>query len=312
MRIFGGSWEMKVAVTFTVVTLLLALANSLEDAPRFTFDMTCNAGELVEMEQNGCYQKFIGWQVDTSLSNKPLDVPFKTPIKVDTMYILTLMDSNVKYMPLVKVNGTILKMEGFDIFNVNQTVLSADFFGCGGRHLVFLSIVEGSLQALDRKVLMRLKHLKFLILSGNKIRDIPSKTFAGMTGLMYLDLSRNVELIKIYPRWFKDLVRLQVLRMEDCGILTLPEGILDPLHNLKIVDLANNHLQVITSSLFAKNTKLQRIYLEGNNIKEIEVNAFANIWKLRIVDLMNNDCIDFILDQQKEIIYIEKILEPCH
>lgn len=59
-------------------------------------------------------------------------------------------------------------------------------------------------------------------------------------------------------------------------------------HNIKILDLRNNGLQVIGANAFAKYDMLTQLYLQNNSLREIEANAFAQLTQLRHLDLSVN------------------------
>lgn len=152
-----------------------------------------------------------------------------------------------------------------------------------------------------------LTHLKALYLNNNKLTNI-SRLFVNKCNLLYLDLSNNniSNPIEIGSNF---LPRLNVLHLGNNKIIefnnpktdTLTElvdlglssnGIKDInlsyFKDLMTVDLSNNDLSYINSTLFEHNENLQSLDLSRNNIKDMPPGTFQYMKNLKFLNMSSN------------------------
>lgn len=124
-----------------------------------------------------------------------------------------------------------------------------------------------------------LEHVNFALLSstlenllefhaaGSKI--VINSEFIRLFGpsLLKLDLSANT-LGDLNANAFEKLENLQELRLDMIDTPNFDFAILEPLKNLQTLNVSYNNLNKVNLDLLS--TKLQELYLEGNNLNEIE------------------------------------------
>ncbi|XP_017118699.1 insulin-like growth factor-binding protein complex acid labile subunit [Drosophila elegans] len=132
--------------------------------------------------------------------------------------------------------------------------------------------------------------LVILLLSDNKLEDLPTSTFRGAGNLQFLFLNRN-KLSKVQEGAFENLQKLQYLDLTDNYLEDLPRDIFSELKSLRHVGLANNQLTTIESDLFAQNPGLLSVALQNNRLREVGEYAFrskGHDHQMQYVDLSHN------------------------
>jgi len=81
---------------------------------------------------------------------------------------------------------------------------------------------------------------------------------------------------------------LRELHMGACAIRSLPDGLLNGLDNLLVLQLWANRIERIPSSFFRQAKSLRELVLWGNRIADVDANTFAGVWTLRRLDLDRN------------------------
>jgi Leucine-rich repeat (LRR) protein len=100
-----------------------------------------------------------------------------------------------------------------------------------------------------------------------------------------------------FPKNFHDhFDNLQKIRMKNSQLKKIHAENLENLEELKILDLTFNKIEFLESNLFAKNPKLEEIYLTGNIIKFVHPNAFSNPPSFKILDFIDNECFSCLHD----------------
>ena len=79
------------------------------------------------------------------------------------------------------------------------------------------------------------------------------------------------------------------LNLADIGLCNLPEGALQYLPWLKVIDLSNNNLVSLPPQVFANLTQLETVYLEKNGIKTFADDLFAECPNIDTVLLSENN-----------------------
>ena len=155
--------------------------------------------------------------------------------------------------------------------------------------------------------------LKGIYLSKNEIKELPPGIFSNnLLFLQYLDLSHNKiikleqnifnnlpSLTDLYIAWnrirelqsdiFYNIPRLENLNLNNNQIQELQPGIFDNLPNLQFLNLSKNKIRELQPGTFGNNlSKLQRLYLDHNQIIEFEVDVFNNLIRLEELCLHNN------------------------
>lgn len=150
---------------------------------------------------------------------------------------------------------------------------------------------EVGLEDLNQQSLVKATNLKVLNLRGNKLRIIRSSTFIHTPALRKLDLSRN-EIAEIEDDAFKQLEALRSLNLSGNKIKIIKRLTLSGLENLKNLDLSFNEIETIEEDAL-KTTKLTEISLSDNKLKTISDNLFIDARRVEIIDLSNNQLVNF-------------------
>lgn len=185
-----------------------------------------------------------------------------------------------------------------------------------------LTLRENRLSQIQQDTFDQLRNLRFLDLSQNPIRVIVTGAFGTLEKLKTLIIEECYHLEFISPRVFSGLNSLEMLKLNDDGIRVLSkdawEGLTSllhlelsrnslggandisatvnpqlnmslPGHNLTIVDLSYNDIEVIPYELLLNQPQLKTINLNHNRIVQLHENRLQNLSKLQSLDLSYND-----------------------
>lgn len=144
---------------------------------------------------------------------------------------------------------------------------------------------ENVIERLPQKLGLLFQSLEILRASQIGLKSIVKDDFADMKMLRTLILSYN-QLATLLFDAFNNLKDLEKLNLEGNKIRSLHVAIFSEITSLKIISLAENRLQRL-DDVFQRNFLLEEIYLEGNQLKSINV-EFSNRTLLKLVNLKNN------------------------
>ncbi|KAI8517645.1 hypothetical protein Bbelb_036620 [Branchiostoma belcheri] len=131
-------------------------------------------------------------------------------------------------------------------------------------NLLELSLEDNSITTLERSPFRLRPNLQILRLGGNKITNVVSGAFDGLSQLLKLYLNRNnIETVEAFA------------------------GIDSP-SSLEMLDLQGNKLTSIAISMFTGVPLLTELNLSSNNISTIEDGSFSGLKKLRVLYLHSN------------------------
>lgn len=130
------------------------------------------------------------------------------------------------------------------------------------------------------------ENLNTLSLERNHIERIPRATFSSLQSLTDLNLPEN-EIETIEDGAFDGLKKLKNLNLNHNKLQTINQLTFSGLDNIDYIDLRWNQIDTIETDAFKSET-LFLLELEGNQLKEINQNAFVNSKKLETILLPNN------------------------
>ncbi|XP_073832961.1 uncharacterized protein [Musca autumnalis] len=153
-------------------------------------------------------------------------------------------------------------------------------------YLKELYICQTNLSILTSYDFKAFKALQHLHLVNNRITRISPGAFTNLTNLLTLDISINeLELLPIER--LKGLNNLRVLNISHNILRELDEFSSDLLQ-LQVCDLSFNQLDRISRFTFTHLHNLVELYLMGNRMTVLSVDAFRYLRKLHILDLRKN------------------------
>ncbi|XP_057677876.1 reticulon-4 receptor-like 1 [Corythoichthys intestinalis] len=155
---------------------------------------------------------------------------------------------------------------------------------------------------LQNNKIGRLLHGQFpssaamLWLYSNNISYIQPSAFHGFQLLEELDLGDNRHLKAVAADTFRGLDRLRALHLYRCGLLGLPHGLFEDLHNLQYLYLQDNQLEFLEDDLFIDLLNLSHLFLHGNRLWSLHQNTFRGLGAL-----------DRLLLHQNRIQWVDKM-----
>lgn len=148
---------------------------------------------------------------------------------------------------------------------------------------------NNSINVLAPGLFSELTQLQVLNLSKNELTSdwINSNTFSGLGHLVVLDISFN-KITKLEQAVFKDLHRLEIIRLNDNAIETIPSNTFASLFNLHTLIISNNKLTSIERYTFNDLYLLTILLLDNNRIANIHHEALRNCSRLQYLLLNGN------------------------
>ncbi|XP_070559105.1 leucine-rich repeat serine/threonine-protein kinase 2-like isoform X2 [Ptychodera flava] len=128
----------------------------------------------------------------------------------------------------------------------------------------------------------KLRNLKSLDLSNNKLQEFPEAFFLGLPALETLDLESN-ELKSLPPNAAEKLTSLKVVKLSRNQLATaaphfIPKFLLN-LPNLQTLDIRYNGLENLPPPSYWKTFSLDGLQLSFNNIRELDISDGIEKWK---------------------------------
>ncbi|XP_063410551.1 toll-like receptor 6 [Mytilus trossulus] len=148
-------------------------------------------------------------------------------------------------------------------------------------NLHFIEISDNLIHKLSYQMFIKTHGLQRLVLKRNHILviEVEELSFAGQTGLLYLDMSYN-------------------------EIRTLPPHIFDDLQDLIDLDLSHNKLHRLPNEIFIRLKCLERLKIDNNSVITLNNNILPiQSVKLKFVSFNNNPLKDFPVS----ILYIRSL-----
>ncbi|XP_077464014.1 leucine-rich repeat-containing protein 52 [Stigmatopora argus] len=127
-----------------------------------------------------------------------------------------------------------------------------------------------------------------LIISNNRIGDLPALQLNYLSDLVYLDCSNN-SLTEISESTFGNLRKLAYLDLSFNALLQIEERTFGPLASLVMLRLTDNPgLGEIHSDAFAENPALQVLDVSRNNLTALNISGLIGLPALRSLGLSGN------------------------
>lgn len=204
----------------------------------------------------------------------------------------------------LKELSSLHNIESLDLSYNNVTQLSAKCFE-GFAHLKYLSLRHSSNQTIriEPSSFANLTDLTELDLSRNHIETINEGVFSGLTSLRKLNL-QQVKVGAIEKFGFAGLNHLEDLNLSCdrsmnsfCGIGVLDKQAFENLTSLSTLNLANNPIGQLDAGALYQMEHLQRLNLSNTNLHKIENGTFIHTPLLELIDLSGNHLTTFGFEQ---------------
>ncbi|XP_069731703.1 leucine-rich repeats and immunoglobulin-like domains protein 2 [Phaenicophaeus curvirostris] len=167
-------------------------------------------------------------------------------------------------------------------------LMDGAFFGLG--NIEELELEHNNLTEVNKGWLYGLRTLQQLYVSQNAISRISPDAWEFCQRLSELDLSYN-QLTRLKESAFVGLGLLEKLNLGDNRISHIADGVFRGLTNLRMLDLRNNEISWAiedANEAFVGLSRLNKLILQGNQIKSITKKAFSGLEGLEHLDLSNN------------------------
>jgi Leucine-rich repeat (LRR) protein len=153
--------------------------------------------------------------------------------------------------------------------------------------LKILDLSGNKLTQISSELFFGITNLETIILSNNQLNSIDSKTFCGANNLRVLHLGHNSLSINsdcfLYLKNLKELYLNSSLKQ---GALKL--GLFKHLNCLEILNLEENSLVSLESHTFTSLNKLKELYLNNNCLSKLDSNVFIHLKSLTKLNLSAN------------------------
>ncbi|KAM9324699.1 podocan [Gastrophryne carolinensis] len=144
------------------------------------------------------------------------------------------------------------------------------------------------------------KNLEILKLKDNEISSIPQDAFAGMTKLKELYLKNNkLKINSFYTGAWAELNSLQLLDLSGNQLSYVPPDLPE---NLEYLYLQNNKIATISDNAFDSTPNIKGIYLRFNLLTRESMTeyAFKGLDKLQVVDIESDLALPRVTKKKKE------------
>ncbi|XP_033120139.1 protein slit-like [Anneissia japonica] len=156
--------------------------------------------------------------------------------------------------------------------------------------VAFYFLNDNQIQSLKNNSFNIFSVLDFLDLQYNQLKskDIERDAFRGLRKLTYLAINDNYQLSELQAAWFVDLVSLEHLHLQRCGINILESDVFKPCKHLNKVNLANNNILSFPTGIFQNMSSLVYLYIGNNRIIKLQNQAFVRSNRIQVIDVSNN------------------------
>lgn len=177
-------------------------------------------------------------------------------------------------------NTTLLTIQFTNITSISKEHLNAIPMLQG------LHLYSNHLHSLPSHLLRGVPHLSTLDLTGNKLSDLPADVFSHAP-LQSLVLKNNL-IKKADAEWFSDNSSLTWLDLSENQLTEIPSTLLQKLPHLENLDLSNNRLERIPANSLNPLTKLERLSLQNNKLNMLDASVFQSMHSLTHLFLTQN------------------------
>ena len=154
--------------------------------------------------------------------------------------------------------------------------------------LLNLDLSDNRLSQIKDTDFEGLGDLLSLNLTFNHLKLIKPGAFQHVPSLKYLYLSQNSLHMSLQQTLFSALYHLQLLYLDQNGIISLPERLFSNLKQLQTLSLAGNLLSSLNKDAFLELQSLQHLDLSGNQLQTVPSRSLATLSNLHDLKLDGN------------------------
>lgn len=185
--------------------------------------------------------------------------------------------------PILNLECCVINAESIDIRHTNAR-------GCYiGRRTKRILANDNRISIIDiensSSTTIQLQHID---LANNKLTHMTNLTH--FHELTYLDLSNNNQIADIGLNSFANMKQLEFLNLRNCGMRRIYFGSFSHKSHLKRLDISYNQLNRIDIRMFVSMPKLRSLYLDGNNLSDIDMTEIGKVFpSLTKIGISNNN-----------------------
>ncbi|XP_003220507.3 leucine-rich repeats and immunoglobulin-like domains protein 2 isoform X1 [Anolis carolinensis] len=236
----------------------------------------------------GCFDNLSSSLIVVKLNKNRISVIPPKTFRLPHVQYLELKRNRIKIIDSLTFQGLdslkSLKMQRNGI----SRLMDGAFFGLD--NMEELELEHNNLTEVNKGWLYGLRTLQQLYVSQNAINKIGPDAWEFCQRLSELDLSYN-QLTRLDEFAFVGLNLLERLNLSDNRISHIADGVFKGLSNLQTLDLRNNEISWAiedSNEAFVGLERLNKLILQGNQIKSITKRAFFGLQVLEYLDLNNN------------------------
>ena len=233
--------------------------------------------------------------------------------QLENLRELEMADNDLKSLSWTSVLSPLVRLEHLDISNTGITNLPGDAFA-KNLYLRNLVLADNELTHLDvgNTLGHNLHNLQSLDLSNCNLKDqLADEAFRNASKLRVLNLKGNPTFAGNLTEVLRHLPTLHKLSLSNCSLKQLPNAFdvlenleeldvshnplsdafvrLNPLKSLEYLDMSYCNLGHVGNNTFAQTTSLKKLILSGNKLHNLEQGLFANLTRLKSLELKNCD-----------------------
>uniref|UniRef100_UPI003BB86124 leucine-rich repeats and immunoglobulin-like domains protein 2 isoform X1 n=1 Tax=Pogona vitticeps TaxID=103695 RepID=UPI003BB86124 len=236
----------------------------------------------------GCFDNLSSSLIVLKLNRNRINmIPLKT-FRLPHVQYLELKRNRIKVIDSLTFQGLdSLKSLKMQRNGINR-LMDGAFFGLD--NMEELELEQNNLTEVNKGWLYGLRMLQQLYVSQNAINRIGPDAWEFCQRLSELDLSYNL-LTRLDEFAFIGLNLLERLNLSDNRVSHIADGVFKGLSNLQTLDLRNNEISWAiedSDEAFVGLDRLNKLILQGNQIKSITKRVFAGLQALEYLDLSNN------------------------
>lgn len=194
--------------------------------------------------------------------NKISNITPATFVGLKNLEVLSLRNNTIERIG-GKVFGSLTQLQSLDLSENRIEILEEEALS-GLSHLTVLYLRDNRLTVIPASNFALVPKLAELSVGANRFTQITNVDFQALQSLLNLDVSElNLE-NGLNSTSFEGLNGLRTLKLEHCGLTSVPSESLSPLTSLEELYLSRNLMEEVLSEAFQGNRQLRSLYISGS------------------------------------------------